>query len=166
MSDLVMAAEGEKPELGEADEHRAIVFSLDGTPFALPIDVVDEVVRVPPITPVPFPPDDVIGVVGIRGMILPVLDLGCRILGIPALKTGRLILITVPSTGEEVALAVDEVTQLIPLSQAVEEIPDEVSQSLHPGWILSMLNSSEDRLVTLLDIDAVLATDHSRENDK
>ena len=49
-------------------------FSLKGQRYALSLTSVREVIRPGDITPVPGAPDDVLGIVNLRGQIVPVLD--------------------------------------------------------------------------------------------
>ena len=59
----------------DADELRFLVFRLDDDEFALPIEAVDEVARVPDqITRLPKTPKFLEGVVNLRGEVLPVID--------------------------------------------------------------------------------------------
>jgi len=55
-----------------------IVFALDRQRYALPLPVVDRVVRVVAITPLPKAPDIVLGVVNIQGRVIPVIDMRRR----------------------------------------------------------------------------------------
>ncbi|WP_368309280.1 chemotaxis protein CheW [Luteibacter sp. CQ10] len=49
-------------------------FSLEGQRYAVALSSVREVIRPGDITPVPGAPDDVLGIVNLRGQIVPVLD--------------------------------------------------------------------------------------------
>jgi purine-binding chemotaxis protein CheW len=53
-------------------------FSLKGQRYAVPLASVREVIRPGDITPVPGGPHDVLGIVNLRGQIVPVLDGRCR----------------------------------------------------------------------------------------
>lgn len=55
-----------------------IVFALDRQRYALPLPVVDRVVRMVAITPLPKAPDIVLGVVNIQGRVIPVIDMRRR----------------------------------------------------------------------------------------
>ena len=56
-----------------ASETRALrellVFSIDGAPYALPIERIREIVRPRALTPVPHVPSAVLGVISLRGEI-------------------------------------------------------------------------------------------------
>ena len=54
-------------------------FQLAGTPYAIPVERVREIVRMRAITPVPRVPEAVLGVVELRGEIVQVVDLRMRL---------------------------------------------------------------------------------------
>ncbi len=55
-----------------------IVFALDSQRYALPLPVVDRVVRMAAITPLPKAPDIVLGIVNIQGRVTPVINIRRR----------------------------------------------------------------------------------------
>lgn len=55
-----------------------IVFALEGRRYALPLSDVDKVLRVMALTQLPKAPDIVLGVVNIRGQVIPVVDMRRR----------------------------------------------------------------------------------------
>ena len=55
-----------------------IVFALDSQRYALPLPVVDRVVRMAAITPLPKAPDIVLGIVNIQGRVIPVINIRRR----------------------------------------------------------------------------------------
>ena len=58
-----------------SDEEQFVVFLLGGEEFGVPIDAVQEIVRVPEqLTRIPKTPDFIRGVVNLRGVVLPVVD--------------------------------------------------------------------------------------------
>jgi purine-binding chemotaxis protein CheW len=71
---------------GADDEEQLVVFRLGQEEFGVPIDSVQEIVRVPELlTHVPKAPAFVEGVINLRGSVLPVIDLRRR-LGLPGVE--------------------------------------------------------------------------------
>jgi purine-binding chemotaxis protein CheW len=75
----------EKKELEETqeemleEEEQFVIFKLENQEYAVPIENVQEIVRVPEeLTRVPKTPDFVEGVINLRGSVLPVIDLRKR----------------------------------------------------------------------------------------
>jgi len=61
------------------EEEQFVVFKLDEQEYAVPIETVQEIVRIPEgLTHVPKTPDFVEGVINLRGNVLPVIDLRKR----------------------------------------------------------------------------------------
>jgi purine-binding chemotaxis protein CheW len=134
--------------------------------FGLPLDRVLEVVRVPPITRLPFPPPSIAGVASVRGSLVPVMDLGVRLLGPSADPGGRLVVVADPAGGGEVALLVDAVTGLIAAGERGAEPPPEVEASLPPGWVAEVVTPAPDRLITVLRLEPVLALSDSADKER
>jgi|CXWL01.1.fsa_nt_gi purine-binding chemotaxis protein CheW len=60
-------------------EQRFLAFRLEDETYAIPVETVREVVRVPPLTPVPRAPTNLLGVMNLRGEVLPVYDIKPRL---------------------------------------------------------------------------------------
>ncbi|MEX2572450.1 MAG: chemotaxis protein CheW [Gemmatimonadota bacterium] len=135
---------------------QVVAVRIGSTEFGLPISLVREILHVPPITRLPFPPRSVAGVVAVRGEVLPVLDLGHRLFGRPSRRDGRIVVVTEPADGD-LALLVDGVVDVVPLAGKPEQPPPEVEASLPAGWIAGVIAADGGRLVTLLHLEPVLA---------
>lgn len=145
-------------ELAEVlgDPGRVLAISAAGAEFGLPVDQVQEIVRIPPITRLPFPPPAVRGVASVRGEVVTVLDLGLRLLGRSSPDERRLVVVRDGRTGEKVGLLVDEVAGLVHDDEEAEAPPESIA-SLPDGWIAKLITPDADRVVAVLDLDAVLA---------
>lgn len=60
------------------NQDHLIVFTLDDRRYALPLPEVDRVVRMVAITPLPEAPGIILGVVNIRGRVIPVINMRRR----------------------------------------------------------------------------------------
>ncbi len=60
------------------DSNQFVVFTLDGQAYALHLSVVERIVRVVEVTPLPKAPEIVLGVVNVGGKIIPVIDIRKR----------------------------------------------------------------------------------------
>jgi len=86
-----------------------LIFTLDGTHYALPAPAVGEVVEKQPVTPIPFMPEHVDGVVNIGGRAIPQLDLRRYLGGNDLAAAGDYELLLVDSDDVPFVLAVDRV---------------------------------------------------------
>lgn len=143
------------------DGERAVVVRLGDTEFGIDVRRVREILRVPHITRLPFPPPTLLGIVSVRGTLVPVMDLGERLLRRPADRDGRLVVVRDPDREGSIGLLVDAVRDLIALDAAPQEPPPEVEASLPAGWIIDVLSPQPERLVTLLDLTRVLDLNNS-----
>lgn len=58
-----------------ANGREYLVFAVGEGRYALPMEPVDEILRVPALTPVPLSPPGIVGALNLRGRVLPVADL-------------------------------------------------------------------------------------------
>lgn len=87
-------------------------FEAGGQAYALEVDSVREILRIPKITALPKVPSFVKGVIDLRGAILPVLDLRERLgLGTVDPKKGRAV-VMVPGGSQPLGLLVDSATEV------------------------------------------------------
>jgi purine-binding chemotaxis protein CheW len=137
-----------------------VVVRLGPAEFALPIDAVREVLRAPPMSRVPFAPRAVCGVISVRGDVVPVVDLGARLLRRPARRPGTVVLVMPGKAPEVVGLLADSVAELI-AADPTEFVtpPAEAEATLRPGWARGVLVAGSGRLITLLDLSAVLGVE-------
>jgi len=132
-----------------------VVFSLDREQFAVPIELVREVVRVTDITRVPHAPEHIRGVMNLRGRILPVLDLRTR-LGLEATElTPRSRVVVVEIERRVVGLLVDAVAQVTRVGERLVTSPPDEVRAAGQGAITGVARAGE-RLLMLLDAARLL----------
>lgn len=90
-----------------------LAFTLDDWRCALELSTVERVYRAVAVTPLPDAPDIVLGVVSVRGIVLPVVDIRRRFRLPEKNLTPDDRLIIARSTGCLVALVVDDVTDVV-----------------------------------------------------
>jgi purine-binding chemotaxis protein CheW len=103
-----MAIAGQPP--GQLE---VITLTVGGHAFCIDIFAVREIRGWAEATPLPQAPDYVLGVINLRGVVMPVLDLSAR-LGLGATEiTGRHVTVVVQRDDDLVGLVVDEVQETI-----------------------------------------------------
>jgi purine-binding chemotaxis protein CheW len=95
-----------------------LAFRLDETSYAIPVERVREIVRLRAVTSVPHMPSWVIGVVGLRGEVVQVVDLRMR-LGIATRDATRSTRVIVLHGDDErvTGILVDAVDQVLRISE-------------------------------------------------
>jgi purine-binding chemotaxis protein CheW len=135
-----------------------LAFKLDGNEFALPIDAVDEVARVPEqITRLPRTPKFLEGVVNLRGVVLPIVDQRRRF-DLPVRKQGAgRRLVVVRTAQHRAGLIVDSVTEVLRCpAAAITPAPDLTGEAL--GVVRSVINLEQaGRMLLLLDPSELLS---------
>jgi len=139
-----------------------ITFALDGEEYGIPILNVREIIGMMKITPVPRMPDFVLGVVNLRGKVIPVIDLRTRFgLDFKDFEARTPIIVgEVVINGDimQIGIVVDSVSEVIQVTNNdVEETPS-FGVEVNTKFILGIAKVDEG-IKTLLDIDKVLTDD-------
>ena len=141
-------------------QEQFVVFRLAGECYGIPILLVQEIIRSCEITKVPRTVAHVRGVVNLRGKIVPVIDLRCR-LGIPAVdETPASRIIVVELETSVVGLIVDSVSEVKTLLSDQIEEPSELVSKLD-SEIIRGVGKLKDILIIILDIAKVIAYEDS-----
>ena len=105
-----------QPDRGPRTEFLA--FMLAGDVYAAPVALVREILKPPPLTPVPRAPQAILGIVSVRGQLVTVVDPRRRLRLVEAAVSRRSRILLVDATGgEDMGILVDEVLQVYRLSE-------------------------------------------------
>ena len=142
---------------GEAfdDVLQLLSFELDGAPYAVPVDRVREIVRMRSITPVPRVPEEVRGVISLRGEIIQVIDMRRR-LGLPPVEATRhtRLIVARDSEGRVAAMLVDAVREVLRVGADAIRVTDGSDSGVVDG-----LCEFGGRFVSMIELDRVLELD-------
>jgi purine-binding chemotaxis protein CheW len=145
------------PPVGAAAAHQQVVLcEVAGELRGIDIARVEEIIRLPEITPVPRARQGVVGVINLRGTIIPVVDLR-RLEGVaPSVPTKSTRVVVVKVGEHTIGLIVDAVTEVLHLPAAIEPPSALVADgdTTSPRGLATI----EGRLVLLLDLEATLST--------
>lgn len=130
-------------------------FRLGNDLYAVDIMRIKEIVKPLKIAGIPHPPPFVEGVVNLRGMVIPVVDLRKRF-GMPAAEQTPLTrYLIVKAAGMLLAFVVDDVTEVVTIDISRIKPPPR----LREGDSLIGVCLVGDDMVLLLDVDSVLTAD-------
>lgn len=139
-------------EGGSDDEEQVVVFHLASGEFGVPIESVQEIVRIPEeLTHVPRAPSFVEGVINLRGSVLPVIDQRKR-LDLPTIeRNDRQRIMVFLLGGVRTGFIVDAVTEVLKIPKsAIENAPKlSAEQSRLLGRVANL--EKQKRMIQLIE---------------
>ena len=133
-----------------------VIFSVGTQRLGLNGDLVSQILRLPPITPVPLTQEDVRGVCIVDGKVCQVICLA-RSMGQPEVaQTDQARLLTVAFGQELIGFPADEVLETKPVD------PDKLELSAASGEMIQGLYHDENGTVELLNLEQLLAEQRVR----
>ena len=157
------AAEGASTMSDTAPEDaQYVIFRLMGEEYGVPVEAVQEIVRVPDqLTHVPGTPDFVEGVINLRGTVLPVIDQRRRFGLEEATRSDRQRIMVFTIHGQHVGFIVDSVSEVGRIPDAtISPAPD--LSGARAKVVRGVANlTAQNRMIQLLDVDCLIepATD-------
>lgn len=146
-------SENDSNELLDDDE-QMVVFHLADGEFGVPIQSVQEIVRIPDeLTHVPKAPEFIEGVINLRGAVLPVIDQRRR-LGMPTInRNDRQRIMVFSLGGIRTGFIVDAVTEVLKVPKKSIEVSPKLSvdQAQLLGRVANL--ESQKRMIQLIDPD-------------
>jgi purine-binding chemotaxis protein CheW len=137
---------------------KIVSFRVDDNVYAVEISKIIEIIYYRPTQAMPQSPDFVEGVVDLRGIVIPVLDLKKR-LGLSSKNAGTPNHILIIRFGDKrVGIIVDEVQSVIQIEEAQIQSPQKFIKgggSKH----LRGVSKVDDRLIFILSLDKLLSDD-------
>lgn len=139
-----------------AEELKVIVFTLANEEYGIEVDKVKTIERMSPITRVPKTPPFVKGVMNLRGVVVPVIDLRGRF-GLPETEpTDNSRIIIVAANELEVGFIVDSANDVLDVMEDTIENPPEVVGGVKAKYLSGVAKIGDNRLLILLHLAEVL----------
>ncbi|MDR2030793.1 MAG: chemotaxis protein [Azoarcus sp.] len=123
--------------------------------FGINVFKVREVMRTPAITAAPEMPSSVEGMVSLRGVLVPVVDLG-KYVGVGE-DSARDIMIVTEYNGHTQGFLVEAVDTILRLDWAQMRVPPDMLTAKMGGLVTAVTELPENKLVMLLDVEKVLS---------
>ncbi|TVY10636.1 chemotaxis protein CheW [Paenibacillus cremeus] len=137
-------------------ELKVIVFALAHEEYGVEVDKVKTIERMQPMTRVPKTPSFVRGVINLRGVVTPVIDLRGRF-GLPEsdyTENSRIIIVAINDI--EVGLIVDSANDVIDVDSDHIEDPPEIVGGIKAKYLQGIAKVGDSRLLVLLNLHEVL----------
>ena len=137
------------------DLRQWLTFSLGSEDYALDIRKISEIIKPREVTEIPRTPDFVLGVISLRGIIVPIFDLGRRLRLAPAAPGPAARIVVCHAEGRSAGLLVDRISQVVRLAEDSLEPPPSVLSGLDRD-LLAGVGRYQERMLILLHLPSVL----------
>ncbi|MCI8339120.1 MAG: purine-binding chemotaxis protein CheW [Lachnospiraceae bacterium] len=140
-----------------SDGKQYIVVSLGEEQYGIDIKYIDNIVRMSRITRIPSAQNYFKGVINLRGEVIPVMSLRLKFdLEPDEYSNATRIIIIKPESQSAIGIIVDEVKEVITLSEEEIDKPDASESNDVNKQYLSGVGKTKEGLVTLLNITSVI----------
>jgi purine-binding chemotaxis protein CheW len=151
-------------EIPDPKSRQVLTFSLHGETYGVDIQRVNEIRGWSAVNRIPQTPPHVLGVLNLRGSIVPIVDLRVHF-NLPSAEFTPLTVIIVLSVrtargSSEFGLVVDSVSDVVDVcGDDIKETPNMGDQ--HDSEFIESLATVAGRMLILLDVDALIGRDPS-----
>jgi purine-binding chemotaxis protein CheW len=139
-----------------------LTFALGDEKFAIPVDYVQEVVEFGQVTKIPNAPDYMLGIINLRGRVLPLLDTKLK-LGLPRTarsQKSRVMILDLPLEHDknlQIGAVVDLAREVVEIEESeIQDAPEFESTTLSAP-ITGIVNKQGD-ITLIMDVTKVFST--------
>jgi purine-binding chemotaxis protein CheW len=135
------------------EKKKYLTISIDDEIYGIKIEHVNDINRIQDITEVPHQQSYLMGIINLRGQIIPVIDIRKRFEKEVILYDDRTCIIVINYEGDNVGLIVDRVEEVL----AIPEILLKQSESgEQKSKFIKGIIKFDNQIITLLDIERIL----------
>lgn len=140
--------------------HQYMVFAIGAQEYAIDVMVVREIRGWIQESKLPNLPPHIRGVINLRGMVIPILDLRSRF-GFESGETGSRNVVIIMQVGDRtVGVLVDAITEILTIAaDQIKPVPDMGMSGADAGF-LAGVHVIEERLLALLDVELLILGHH------
>ncbi len=154
--DEILLAQTRKPEQELEEENlQLLTFTIGEEEYGLSIMDIKEIVRPQETTEVPKTPDYIMGIISLRGIIIPIFDVRIRLGLTEGEDNPKARIIVVSVKDNFYGLFVDSVVQVINIPISSIEPPPEIIGGVDADF-LKGVGKIDDRLIILLNLEKAL----------
>ena len=137
---------------------KLIAFELNNEEYAIPVEQVRSIEKLQPITRVPKTPPFVKGVINLRGVITPIIDLRIRfnLENVKNSNATRMLMTTIDEM--EIGFIVDGANDVLDVKKEQIENTPEVIDSVENKYVKGVVKI-DSRILVYLDLRSVLTSD-------
>ena len=136
---------------GGEEQLQFVTFEVNGEEFAVDILSVHEINRMMDLTRIPQSPPEVMGVINLRGKIIPVVDLRSRFSMPPGERTEHNRIVVVEVSDRVIGFVVDRVHEVLRIPGSIVDTAPQMVTSIDTDFVAGV-GKLDDRLLILLDL--------------
>lgn len=146
-----------------ASADQCLTFMLAGEEYGIDIMRVQEIRRWEPVTSIPNTADFVMGIINLRGEVVPIIDMRSRF-GLEVIKytdSTVVVVVKVQHEGDEttMGIVVDAVSEVYTMTEdMIKETPD-LGGAIKAKFIRGLVTIDE-KMIIILDIDRSVSPEH------
>ncbi|MBO8126058.1 MAG: chemotaxis protein CheW [Firmicutes bacterium] len=141
--------------MASSGEIQLVVFKLNDEEYGVPVQNVQEIIRMTQITKIPKTPKHVTGVINRRGDIIPIVDLK-NFFELETSDADDDTRIVVVEVGDKIlGVIVDHVSEVLRLPEDAIEPPPRLSERAEAAYFAG-IGKQGDRLIMLLDLPKIV----------
>lgn len=142
-------------EQSTGDDRELVSFRVGGQDFCVDIMSVREIRGWTPATVLPHAPSYILGVINLRGAVVPIVDLAARMGLDPIKPDARHVIVICVISQQTVGFLVDAVSDILSVDRALIQPTPSVSSDMTRAFFEGVI-AIEERMLRLIDIEAVL----------
>jgi len=148
------------PAKAEGEMLELISFEIGGQEYCIDVRSVREIRGWTPATPMPQTPDYILGVINLRGTVMPVLDLRCRLgLGVTE-PSSRHVIVVIQHGSRMAGILVDGVQETFQLAASLLQAPPAMNSDANDQFVDAII-PLEGRMLSRLVVGALLPLDQA-----
>ncbi len=151
----------EMAEIEDAQNGKYLEFLIDKESYGIPISFVTEIISMQSVNTLPEAPDYVKGIINLRGKIIPVIDMHCRLNRKDMTYTDRTCIVVVETDRLNIGLIVDSVTEVLMIEEKDIAPAPQIKTADSNGY-LSGIGKVSGQVKLLLDCDKLFNEEETK----
>lgn len=136
-----------------ANRRQYIILRFDSEQYGIDISYIDNIVRLQPITRVPHSQPYFLGVINLRGEIIPVMSMRRKFELGDVENTGKTRILIIKAESAKIGILVDEVREVVTLDEEdIEKLTSDDSRTYLTG-----IGKYNETLISLINISGLVA---------